>query len=168
MTMGDQALHSTATIRPFEPDDFTAIEAIYAHSKLDELRFEQGVFELVPLQEDEPRFRGLMAARIVVSGQSDVQGFGAVFGNEIRAIFVHPSYRGTGIGKALLQYLISMAEKPVRLSVAKSNAPAVELYRRHGFVTVREFEAHYNGVPVRAIEMERSQRAFKGSIIKGQ
>ncbi len=156
MIKGDQVLHSTTSIRPFEPGDFNAIEAIYAHSKLDELRFEQAQLELVPLKQDEQRFRDLMAAHIVVSAQPDVQGFGAVFGSEIRAIFVHPSYRGKGVGKALLQHLISIAGKPARLSVAKSNVPAVELYRRHGFVTVREFEAYYNGVPVQAIEMERA------------
>lgn len=156
MIMGDQTLHGIASIRPFEPGDFDAIEAIYAHSKLDELRFEQGPFELLPLKQDEQRFRNLMAAHIIVSGHPDVQGFGAVFESEIRAIFVHPSYRGKGVGKALLQHLISVAGKPARLSVAKSNAPAVELYRRHGFVTLREFEAYYNGVPVQAIEMERS------------
>lgn len=156
MTMVDQTLQTPTSIRPFEPDDFPAIETIYAHSKLDELRFEQARFDLVPLKQDEHRFQELMASQIVVSGRPDIQGFGAVFQSEIRAIFVHPDYRGKGVGTGLLQHLISMTGEHARLSVAKSNVPAINLYRRYGFRAVREFEAHYNGVPVQAIEMERS------------
>ena len=42
-------------IRPFHSSDFSAILEIYALSKLDELRFEDQPFTLVPLDQDPPR-----------------------------------------------------------------------------------------------------------------
>lgn len=142
-----------AKIRPFEPTDFSAIEAIYALSKLDELRFETSSFDLLPLRQDAQRFQGLMASRIFVYDDGGIQGYGAVFGSEIRAVFVHPMHRGKGLGKRLLEHLLSQTGGGARLFVAKSNKPAVALYQRYGFEVTRELEASYNGKPVLANEM---------------
>lgn len=62
------------------------------------------------------------------------------------AIAVHKEYRGQGIGKKLLLFLMSALEEKgferVSLSVQKSN-PAVRLYQRTGFITVDETEEEY-------------------------
>lgn len=140
-------------IRMFQNGDMDAITEIYALSKLDELRFESEEFELLPLEKDEKRLQELMASSIVVYDDGGVLGYGAVFENEIRALFVHPQARGKGIGKCLLEHLISEVGKPATLYVAKSNAPAKAMYQKYGFEITKEFEAFYNGKSVLANEM---------------
>ena len=62
------------------------------------------------------------------------------------AISLLPSYRGHGIGTALLRSLFCLLSAQgfghVSLSVQKTNR-AVRLYRRLGFYTVRETEEEY-------------------------
>lgn len=94
-----------------------------------------------------------MASRIFVYDDSGIRGYGAVLGSEIRAVFVHPLHRGKGIGKRLLEHLISQTGSKAILFVAKSNKPAVALYQRYGFEVTREFATIYNGRPVLANEM---------------
>lgn len=140
-------------IRPFQPSDFAAIASIYAISKLDELRHEEQQFELLPLEQDEKRLRGLMESQIYVYDDGGILGYGAVHEKEIRALFVHPLARAKGIGSSLLEYLLARAEEPACLYVAKTNIPAKALYRRYGFTVTREFQTDYNGRSVAANEM---------------
>lgn len=57
-------------------------------------------------------------------------------GHEL-ALFVHPDYRGAGVGTALLDALLGLGRtsgvERVWLSVQRSNRPAVRLYRNAGF-----------------------------------
>ena len=57
-------------------------------------------------------------------------------GHEL-ALFVHPDYRGAGVGTALLDGLLdhgrSAGVERVWLSVQRSNRPAIRLYRNAGF-----------------------------------
>ena len=62
------------------------------------------------------------------------------------AIAVYKNYRGKGIGKKLLSLLLSCMQerdyKQVSLSVQKQN-PAVRLYKKAGFITVKETDEEY-------------------------
>lgn len=62
------------------------------------------------------------------------------------SIAVVPSKRGSGLGSELLEALIARAREDgyaaISLSVEKDN-PAVGLYERHGFRTVREDDGAY-------------------------
>ena len=62
------------------------------------------------------------------------------------AIAVYKDYRGNGIGKELLSFLLSCMKekgyKQVSLSVQKQN-PAVRLYKKTGFITVKETDEEY-------------------------
>lgn len=55
---------------------------------------------------------------------------------------VHPSYRGSGLGRAALLYMLGDARekgaKAVHLDVVKGNLPAERLYRSVGFRFVEE------------------------------
>jgi len=142
-------------IRVFCENDFPAILDIYAKSKLDELRHESVQFQLLPLENDEKRLKELFESEIYVYEIGGVVAYCALFGSEIRALFVHPSDRGSGIGKLLLNFLLSKIDGCATLYVAKTNAPAKRLYEKFGFVVVEEFETTYNNISVMANKMTR-------------
>lgn len=142
-------------IRKYKSSDYPAILEIYALSKLDELRFEENQFELLPLEKDQKRFSELIESDIYVYDDRKVIGYGAVYGSEIRSLFVHPNARGRGIGKSLLEYLLSEISGEASLYVAKSNYLTKKLYSVYGFKIVDEFETTYNGISVFANKMLR-------------
>jgi ribosomal protein S18 acetylase RimI-like enzyme len=58
---------------------------------------------------------------------------------ELIGMWVAPSARGRGVGDALVRAVLAFASRrgePVELEVLETNARAIALYRRHGFVTV--------------------------------
>jgi len=142
-------------IRAFHENDYPEILDIYAESKLDELTYENKAFKLLPLENDHKRLAELQESDIYVYEDNGIIGYGALFGYEIRALFVHPNGRGKGIGKRLLKHLLSIIEGPVYLYVAKTNTPAKNLYKKLGFTVVDEFETAYNGISVYANKMMR-------------
>ena len=144
-------------IRAFVNSDYQTLLDIYAHSKLDELRFETDTFELLPLEKDRKRLGQLMESDIFVYDDGEVLGYGALFGNEIRALFVAPDARKKGIGRLLLEFLLSRVSGRVNLYVAKTNKPAKRLYQAYGFTVEDEFLTEYNGKPVYANEMVRPE-----------
>jgi putative acetyltransferase len=142
-------------IRESSDEDYPRVFDIYAKSKLDELRFEPVDFELLPLEKDEKRLSALIESKLYVYDDGQVLGYGAISGTEVRALFVCPEARGKGIGKGILEFLLSKIDGQANLFVAKSNTPAKELYRRYGFEVSDEFITDYNGQPVYANEMIR-------------
>lgn len=141
-------------IQVYTQNDHPSISEIYNLSKLDELKFEDVEFELLPLEEDEERYSKLMESEIYVyQAQDQISGFAAVFENEIRALFVHPNSRGEGVGKKLIEFLLSMIQGEPCLYVARSNQPAIDLYQQYGFIIIETFETTYNQVSVSAQKM---------------
>jgi putative acetyltransferase len=143
------------SIRSFEQADYSAILDIYSKSKLDELIYEKKEFELLPLDQDAKRLAELLESDIYVFDDNGVTAYGALFEQEVRALFVHPDSRGKGVGKALLEYLLDKTHGDASLYVAKTNVYAKALYEKIGFTVVDEFETSYNGVPVFANKMVR-------------
>ncbi|WP_068010743.1 GNAT family N-acetyltransferase [Pseudovibrio axinellae] len=143
------------TIRPFRETDFPRIQEIYARSKLDELTFEDQTFEFLPLDQDNRRFKGLLASQIVVYEQQEIVGYAARKHSEITALFVHPEGRGAGIGKTLMQHVLDKIKGEAILYVVSSNLPAIRLYERFGFALTKQFMTDYNGIPVSASMMVR-------------
>ncbi|CAM3624435.1 GNAT family N-acetyltransferase [Pseudoalteromonas maricaloris] len=142
-------------IRELTEEDYPRIFEIYSKSKLDELRFEKKTFKLLPLEDDEKRLSALKESKIYVFDDGNILGFGAIFGSEIRALFVCPSARGNGIGRKILEFLLSQICGKANLFVAKTNEPAKELYKAYGFEVSDEFLTEYNGESVYANEMVR-------------
>lgn len=143
-------------IRDYQHSDLNTIINIYNLSKLDELRFEQRTFSLLPLTQDQQRFASLKQSTIFVYETDKVVAYGAHQGSVISALFVHPDARGKGFGKQLLEHLLNNINDTTRLYVAKSNWPAKALYQDYGFVVRDTFQTSYNGVAVIANEMLRS------------
>ena len=144
------------SIREYIDDDFTRLSAIYANSKLDELINEDSEFTLVPLEEDDKRLSILMASDIYVYDDQGIIGYGAHDGSEITALFVHPEHRGRGVGRTLLEYLLSKIPEQAYLYVARSNELAIGIYQEFGFEIVEEFQVIYNRVPAIAAKLIRS------------
>jgi putative acetyltransferase len=135
-------------------EDLSAIFEIYDQSKLDELKYETSTFSLLPLEKDEIRLSKLMEADIYVyQEQERICAYGAVCGNEIRALFVHPEFRGKEIGKKLLEFMLSLIQGQPCLYVARSNHLAKCLYAGYGFKVTETFETIYNQQPVIAQKM---------------
>lgn len=61
------------------------------------------------------------------------------------AMWVNPKFRGNGVAYSLIdvikKFVISKGHNKIRLSVSPSNTKAVDVYSRHGFVFISEWEA---------------------------
>lgn len=144
------------SIRASSKDDLPQIFDIYSNSKLDELEFEEQEFSLIPIEKDPKRLGELMESDVYVfHNEQFIQGYCALYGNEIRALFVHPESRGMGIGKKLLEFLLSNISSNACLYVASTNHPAKKLYREYGFTVTETFNTTYNQLPVLAQRMDR-------------
>ncbi len=107
---------------------------------------------------------------IVAEYEGIVEGF-AVFGpardknltgkgaGELVALNVNPTLWGKGIGTATLQHVIEYFNqnslKPVYLWVVKSNARAIELYKKHGFEDEgkSKIDNSHSGSPINEIRL---------------
>ncbi|MCV2403432.1 GNAT family N-acetyltransferase [Marinomonas sp. C2222] len=144
------------SIREYLDSDYSDILKIYSKSKLDELKYENAEFELLPLNEDKQRSSQIFSSEIYVYSKPEVIAFCAINGSEIRTLFVQPDARGKGIGADLLEFMLSKLSGSAILYVAASNLPAIKLYQKYGFKIHSEFMTTYNKVDVIANKMERS------------
>lgn len=142
-------------IRPAQPADRAALIAIYARATLDELAHEPVIPALIPLPEDRTRLAALDASEVVVACTARVLGFGARTTGRITMLFVDPAARGAGIGSTLLTHMLDGMPGAVELDVVASNAAALALYRRAGFVHGERGRAVYNGVAVDVLRLRR-------------
>lgn len=107
------------------------------------------------MKKDKERLKSLQDSNILVFEPKVITGFGSYKDNEITGFFVHPDYRGKGIGRILLDFLLKQIGSLATLSVAQSNYFAIGFYEAVGFIIPREFETTYNGIPVLANVMIR-------------
>ena len=147
-------------IRPYTQDDFIQILDIYAQGKLDELIFEPNKFTLIPLNQDEKRYKAFLQSQVFVyveykdkgknddKGESKVCGYVAIHQSVISSLFVHPNERGKSIGGQLLKHALNQTLSPMTLQVVSSNTPAKNLYLKQGFKKQKSYLAEYNGVDV--------------------
>ena len=142
-------------IRPYTLKDHEKVLEIYSLSKLDELINEKENFELAPFERDVKRYNSLFQSKVFVYDDEGVKGYCAYYGNEIRAIFVHPEHRGRGIGTNMIEFLLSLLPNQSELYVAKTNFSAKRIYQKYGFEIVDEFQTKYNGKAVLANKMQR-------------
>ena len=75
-----------------------------------------------------------------------ITGFAGVAAGKVEMLFVHPDYRGQGIGKCLLMFAINELNAE-RLDVNEQNLQAVGFYLKQGFVAVGRCEKDGMGQP---------------------
>lgn len=75
----------------------------------------------------------------------------------ITNIAVHPEYRGIGLGNAIVEELITEAKRnnvaAMTLEVRMSNLPAINLYKKYGFIDVALRKKYYQDTGEDAIIM---------------
>ncbi|HEL3862925.1 GNAT family N-acetyltransferase [Stenotrophomonas sp. RS-48] len=104
-----------------------------------------------------PRLLSQGGCVVAEGGQGELLGFGVldIDGNEVDALFVDPDRGGQGIGQALMQRLLALAD-PGRDVVLSASLNAVSFYQRQGFIREREeIYPHPSGVPLASVRMRR-------------
>ncbi|HWW71919.1 MAG TPA: GNAT family N-acetyltransferase [Duganella sp.] len=147
-----------AMIRVFdsEESDFAAVCRIYVDAKRDELACEDQRIEVIPLREDARILAAFRESDVIVHDDDGVVGFAAIFDGQLRALFVHSSSRGKGVGRALLSAALARSPAGLSLHVAESNLNARQFYERSGFVLEGRSERHYNGCDISYVKMSCS------------
>jgi ribosomal protein S18 acetylase RimI-like enzyme len=122
----------TITIRPYEDRDWHDIARIHDAARLDELRgagLLEAYLDLAATYENE----GLFDDEVWVAEMDGrVAGFIAGSAGEITWAYVDPSLYRQGIGRALVEHMLSRATGAVELEVLEGNA-ARGFYEALGF-----------------------------------
>ena len=82
-----------------------------------------------------------------------IVGFLGVAEQNLEMLFIHPDYRGKGIGKSLLDYSINELQV-FKVDVNEQNEQAVGFYHHCGFKTVGRSEVDSSGKPYPILHME--------------
>lgn len=159
----------TIRIRRAEPEDFAAVRAIYAAPRAQagtlQLPFPSLEMWRKRLQVEDPNVHMLLAcAGDDVVGQLGLYACAHPRRNHVGEIGmgVRDDWQGRGVGTALLQAAIELADRwlqlrRLELQVYADNVAGVRLYTRHGFVEEgrhRDY-AFRDGVYVDALSMAR-------------
>jgi putative acetyltransferase len=88
-----------------------------------------------------------------------ILGFGGTSDDKIEMLFVDPPMFGKGVGKKLLNHIIS-EEKIYKLDVNEQNPAAVEFYKHMGFKVVGRSETDSLGKPFPLLHMECKRYDF--------
>lgn len=143
-------------IRSYRETDFARVASIYNSTKLEELQWEDESYHLIPLQKDEARMSLFQASTKFVFVTDQIHGFIAHKEQHITFLFVSCQSRGQKIGQQLLDFIIDEIQKPITLTVVKSNVPAQKLYAKYGFVITDTYLGDYNNTDVYVNELQLS------------
>jgi putative acetyltransferase len=83
-------------------------------------------------------------------------GFIGVANGKVEMLFIHPNYRGKGIGRTLLEYAVQHLNA-TELDVNEQNPQAVGFYKNMGFVVVGRSDLDGMGKPFPLLHMKFSK-----------
>jgi len=86
-----------------------------------------------------------------------IAGFAGITGDSLDMLFLHPSIIGTGAGKTLMQYAITV-KGVSRVDVNEQNKNAREFYEHFGFEVTGRSETDDNGEPFPLLHMMRPKQ----------
>ncbi|WP_299991539.1 GNAT family N-acetyltransferase [uncultured Pontibacter sp.] len=88
--------------------------------------------------------------------QNRIIGFIGIAAGKIEMLFLHPDYRGKGIGKMLVQYAVEECNAK-QVDVNEQNIQAVTFYQHMGFHIIGRTEQDSMGKPYPILHMERNK-----------
>lgn len=142
--------------RPVVPDDMSFLATVYASTREQELaqvdwaQAQKDAFLAMQFSAQHSHYQTHYTDTdflvVLHDGQACGRLYLARWPGELRVVelTILPAYRNLGIGTRILKDVLMEAAgagKPVRIHVEQSN-PAQSLYRRLGFVAVKEHGAH--------------------------
>ena len=98
-----------------------------------------------------------VALRCIRNEQNKIVGFLGVAEQNLEMLFIHPDYRGKGIGKALLHFALQNM-KVTKVDVNEQNPQAVGFYQHLGFQVINRSELDASGKPYPILHMELKAR----------
>jgi putative acetyltransferase len=107
------------------------------------------------VEDDLAQVETLLGMR---DGDGRVIGFIGVEGDEVAALFIHPAWRGQGIGRRLFRYAVEILGA-TRVDVNEQNDQAVGFYQRMGFEVVGRSAVDGLGQPFPLLHMQLSSPA---------
>lgn len=93
----------------------------------------------------------------VKDSKGAIAGFMGLGEDSIEMLFIHPSFRGSGIGKALLQFAVN-DQKITKVDVNEQNDQAAGFYRKMGFTVKSWSDIDAMGKPYPILHMELSRQ----------
>jgi putative acetyltransferase len=145
-----------ADISPVQPEDYPRVVEVWEASVRATHHFvsEADIQIFKPLvREGLPQNETLVCMR---DGNGEVIGFIAVRGDDVESLFIHPTWRGKGIGRRLLTYAVE-ALRATRLDVNEQNDQAVGFYQRMGFEIAGRSPIDGMGKPYPLLHMRLKQ-----------
>ena len=100
-----------------------------------------------------PSILSVVTLFVIRADQGRISGFLGVLDEKIEMLFIHPDYRGKGIGKALTEFAINGLFKR-KVDVNEQNEQALGFYKHMGFMQTGRTETDSLGKPYPIIEME--------------
>lgn len=98
----------------------------------------------------------LMLDNEKIVGMANFSKVNEVGETTLLAIYVHPNYKGQGIGSRLLnEGMIQLKPTVINLDVEKENYEAIQFYENKNFVKVEEYEEELFGHTLNTIRMKR-------------
>lgn len=96
----------------------------------------------------------------MVNDRDHVLGFIGTQQHRIEALFVHPDHHGQGVGRSLLDHVISRAPDAAwEVDVNEQNPAATRFYIRYGFVQIGRSELDSSGRPFPLLHLRRPARS---------
>jgi putative acetyltransferase len=139
-------------ITPIEIEDSTRVVEVWEASVRATHHFltEDDIQHLKPLV-----WEGLMQVEALMGmrdGDGRVVGFIGIDGVIVEALFIHPAWRGQGIGRRLLTHAVAMLGA-TEVDVNEQNDQAVGFYRRMGFEVASRSDVDGMGLPFPLLHM---------------
>jgi len=107
------------------------------------------------VEDDLAQVETLLGVR---DGDGQVVGFIGVEGDEVAALFIHPAWRGQGIGRRLFTYAVETLGA-TKVDVNEQNDQAVGFYQRMGFEVAGRSAMDGLGQPFPLLHMRLSKTA---------
>ena len=97
-------------------------------------------------------FTGISELFYVIDENGNVSGFMGVENKKIEMLFIHPMYRGNGIGKEFIQYAVKSLGA-TRVDVNEQNIQGVGFYIHMGFNVISRSSLDEMGRPFPILHM---------------